>query len=135
MKLVLLTEMASTRYVYKNDLEHHLIGAIVEYYKAEHAKANGKKKWVEHWSTESKQLLSRFRDRLLHAIRGFKNRKKAALEVLEIIKDGDPRYRRAAENEVNRDYNQVFRLHIPEDSTTRFHRLVLRIIEDNTSTI
>lgn len=125
-----LLEFAYSRAAYKDHLEHKLIGAIVEYYKAEHAKANGKKRWVVHWTNESKRLLLEFGALLLHTIKGCRNRRKAAEEVLQIIKDGDHRYRRAARNTVCRDFNEQLDKPIPMMATTRFYRMVEAEIED-----
>jgi hypothetical protein len=125
----LLLEMAYTRSGYKNELESHLIGVILHYYKTEYAKANGQHKWVRHWTVEYKQMLGVFKKQLLHTVKGLRSRRKAALEVVEIIKHEDNNYRRAAQNEVNRDFKQKFRIPISDTTTEQIHQIILDSID------
>ena len=126
----LLFEMAYTRAVYKDELESYLIGAILHFYKVEYAKLNNQTRWIEHWSAEYEQQLKLFKKHILHTTRGFRNRRKAALEVLAIVKQEDNNYRRAVQNEVNRDFNQKFRKPITNIAIKQIHQTILNIIND-----
>lgn len=120
----LLLEFSLSRSSYKDQLLHILIGAIKEFYKAEHAKANNKKTWVVHWTNEYKQLLEIFGDLLLHPVKGCYNKRKAVLEVLQILKADDNRYRRIAQSIVCRDFKQQLTVPIPAKATEHFYTLV-----------
>lgn len=120
----LLLEFSLSRSSYKDQLLHVLIGAIKEFYKAEHAKANDKKTWVVHWTNEYKQLLEIFGDLLLHPVKGCRNKRKVAMEVLQILKADDNRYRRIAQNIVCRDFKQQLIVPIPAEATERFYALI-----------
>ena len=100
-----LEAMAYSRSVFKDKVEEHLGGALLEHYKAQLASKNGHTKWVRHWRTEVRNLLTRsFVAVLLHGIRGFKDRRKALDEVVAYIKSKDVGYRRAATNQILRDF-------------------------------
>jgi|HubBroStandDraft_2_1064218.scaffolds.fasta_scaffold109220_2 hypothetical protein len=97
--------MAYKREDFKNKVESHLTGAIVEFYKATLATKNGQTKWVLHWMSEVKQLVDRnLPFEILHPIRGFKDRSKAFADAVAEIKAGDDRYRRYAETTIIKDY-------------------------------
>src|SRR2546422_9159334 len=94
----LLTAMAYDRETFKDKVEEKAGGALLEHYKACLARATRQTKWVEHWETEVDRLLNtELVVVLLHSIKGFKDRKKAAREVLDHLRSLDTRYRRAAE--------------------------------------
>jgi hypothetical protein len=97
--------MAYNRQAFKDKLEEHLNGALLEFYKAELAEKNGYTKWVKHWRSEVKTLLERsLYTALIHDIRGFTDRKKAFDEVVKIVKGKDRTHRTVAENQVTRDF-------------------------------
>jgi di/tripeptidase len=97
--------MAYKRVDFKNKIESHLTGAVVEFYKATLAKKNGQSRWVQHWMTEVKNLVeTKLVAEILHPIRGFKDRRKAFDEAVAEIKAGDASYRRYAETTIKRDY-------------------------------
>jgi hypothetical protein len=121
--------MAFTRDGFKNQLEHKLVGAIIHHYQAELAKANGKNKWVVHWSNESKRLLVEFRTLLSHSIKGTWSRTKAAKEVVTLMKRNDKQYRRVAYNVVCRDFRSKLSNTLPE--RTKFWDRVGDIISDS----
>jgi hypothetical protein len=101
----MLVSMAYKRDDFKNKVQSHLTGAIVEFYKATLAKKNGQTKWVQHWMTEVKNLVERnLVAEILHPIRGFKDRNKAFIEAVEEIKAGDGSYRKYAETTIKKDY-------------------------------
>jgi hypothetical protein len=90
---------------FKNKVQSHLTGAIVEFYKATLAAKNGQTKWVQNWMTEVKQLVDRnLPFEILHPIRGFKDRGKAFAEAVTEMKASDASYRRYAEATIIQDY-------------------------------
>jgi hypothetical protein len=114
--------MAYKRMDFKNKVESHLTGAIVEFYKATLATKNGQTKWVQHWLTEVKQLVDRnLPFEILHPIRGFKDRSKAFAEAVAEIKAGDDRYRRYAETTIIKDYKlKKLKAELDDADTTAF---------------
>lgn len=100
-----LAAMAYRREDFKNKVEEHLGGALLEFYKARLARKNGESKWVDHWNTEVRNLVERsFVAALLHRIRGFSDRRRALAEVIASMKEDDASYRRVATNIVTRDF-------------------------------
>jgi hypothetical protein len=114
--------MAYKREDFKNKVQSHLTGAIVEFYKATLATKNGQTKWVQHWMTEVKQLVDRnLPFEILHPIRGFKDRSKAFTEAVAEIKAGDARYRRYAETTIIKDYKlKKLKVELDDADTTAF---------------
>ena len=101
----LLAAMAYKREPFKNKVEEHVGGALLEHYKARLAEKNGHTKRVEHWTTEMTRLVERsVVAALVHPIRGFTDRRRAAREAFEEIKANDAAYRRVATNIVKRDF-------------------------------
>jgi hypothetical protein len=100
-----LAAMAYRREDFKNKVEEHLGGALLEFYKARLASKNGETTWVAHWNTEVRNLVERsFVAALLHRIRGFSDRRRALAEVIASMREDDPSYRRAATSIVKRDF-------------------------------
>jgi PAS domain-containing protein len=100
-----LAAMAYRREDFKDKVEEHLGGALLEFYKARLARKNGETKWVVHWNTEVRNLVERsFVAALLHRIRGFSDRRRALNEVIASMREDDASYRRAAANIVKRDF-------------------------------
>ncbi len=126
-----LAKMAYSRQQFKDRVEEKVGGALLEFYKAECAAANGYTRWVEHWRTEVARLLGELQIVLLHEIRGFKDRRKAFTEVMNYLEGKDASYRRIAENAVMRDF-QVKRLRQPTPTASRanFHELTLKAAEE-----
>ena len=126
-----LKAMAYNRSTFKDKVEEHIGGALLEYYKATLAKKNGQTKWVRHWMTEVNSLLDRaLAAALLHSIRGFKNRRKALDEVVVSIKSKDAGYRRAAENVIMRDFAvKKVRKPLDDGDTAAFWDRVDRAVE------
>jgi hypothetical protein len=124
--------MAYKREDFKNKVESHLTGAIVEFYKATLAKKNGQTKWVQHWMREVKQLLDRnLPFEMLHPIRGFTDRRKAFAEAVAEIKSMDANYRRYAESTIKKDYNLTkLKLTIDDEDTAAFWTRVNDIAEN-----
>ena len=109
--------MAYKREDFKNKVQSHLTGAIVEFYKATLATKNGQTKWVQHWMSEVKQLVDRnLAFEILHPIRGFKDRSKAFAQAVAEIKAGDASYRRYAETTIKKDY-KLTKLKVGLDDT------------------
>jgi len=120
-----LARMAYSRQQFKNRVEEKVGGALLEFYKAECAAANGLTKWVNHWRSESKRLLGELQIVLIHEIRGFKDRRKALEEVLQYLNGKDGSYRRIAETAVARDYQlRKLKASVPEASTGVFREEV-----------
>jgi hypothetical protein len=124
--------MAYKRDDFKNKIESHLTGAIVEHYKATLAKKNGQTKWVSHWEGEVNRLIgSELVVAILHPIRGFKDRSKAFAEAVTEIKESDRSYRRYAENTVKRDYGlRRLKQGLEAVDTANFWKRVNVIAED-----
>lgn len=105
--------MAYKREDFKNKVESHLTGAIVHFYQVSLAKKNGQTRWVQHWMTEVKNLIENsLVAEIFHAIRGFKDRRKAFYEAIDEIKAGDSGYRHYADTVIKRDYN-LTKLKVP----------------------
>lgn len=130
----LLTAMAYTRHEFKNKVEEKVGGALLEHYQAVLATRNQQTRWVRHWQTEVNRLVdSELAVVLLHAIKGFKDRRKAAAEVIQHLHAVDDQYRRAAAHVVRRDYGlDALRAPISDEDTEAFHRLVQDVIETYT---
>jgi hypothetical protein len=112
-----LAAMAYRREDFKNKVEEHIGGALLEFYKARLASKNGESKWVTHWNTEVRNLVERsFVAALLHRIRGFSDRRRALNEVFASMREDDASYRRAATSIVKRDFG-VTKLKKPLDDT------------------
>lgn len=100
-----LQAMAYNRETFKDKVEEHVGGAYLEFYKATLAKKIGQSQWVQHWTTEVRNLLDRNLVTVIkHEVRGFKDRRKALVEVIVGLKAKDESYRRSAEHVVKRDY-------------------------------
>jgi hypothetical protein len=111
---------------FKNKVEEHLSGALLEFYKARLAQKNGQIRWIEHWMGEVSRLLERsLVAALLHPIRGFRDRRKALDEAIEEIKAIDAGYRRTAENVVKRDYGMAkLRRRLDDEDANAFWEMV-----------
>jgi len=121
-----IESMAYKRDDFKNKLQSHLTGAIVEFYKATLAKKNGQTKWVQHWMGEVRQLVERnLVAEILHPIRGFKDRRKAFIEAVAEIKAGDASYRRYADTTIKKDYKLTkLKFALDDADTTAFWKMV-----------
>ncbi len=118
--------MAYKREDFKNKVQEHLGGALLEFYKARLAMKNGETKWVVHWTTEATNLIERsFVAALLHRVRGFTDKRRALDEAIRELEEDDASYRRAAEHVVRRDFG-IRRLKHPltDDDTKAFWAMV-----------
>jgi|SRR5580700_8565806 hypothetical protein len=118
--------MAYAREDFKNKVEEHLSGALLEFYKARLAQKNGQIRWVDHWMGEVARLLElSLVAALLHPVRGFRDRRKALDEAIVELKAIDAGYRRTAENVIKRDYKIAkLRRHLDDEDTTAFWETV-----------
>ena len=123
--------MAYPRAEFKNKVQGHLIGAIIEFYKATLATKNGQTKWVKHWLSEVKQLVeTKLVAEILHPVRGFKDRRKAFDEAVAEIKTRDASFRRYAEHTVKRDYKLTkTKVGLGDDDTAAFWARVEGVAE------
>lgn len=98
--------MAYNRSVFKDKIEEHVGGALLEFYKATLAKKNiGKHPWIDHWFKEVRQLLDvNLVLALKHEIKGFKDKNKALNEVFSRLQTKDLSYRKSAELTIKKDY-------------------------------
>ncbi len=130
----ILKAMAYKREDFKNKVGEKVGGALFEYYKANLASTSGHSRWVQHWRSEVKRLIeTELVIVLLHPIRGFKDRKKAAWEEIDKIRAIDEQYRRAAEHTIQRDYGlKKLRTQITDQDTENFYRMVQRTIDTHT---
>jgi hypothetical protein len=130
----LLKAMAYNREQFKDRVEEKVGGALLEYYKAALASLHQQTRWVEHWQSEVDRLIdTELVVVLLHSIKGFKDRKKAAQEVIEHLHGIDERYRRAAGRIVKRDYGlKRPAAPIPEEIAEQFYQRVEETIEAHT---
>jgi hypothetical protein len=117
--------MAYTREGFKSRVEEKVGGALYEFYKAECAAANGQTRWVQHWRHESERLLEELQVVLLHAIRRFKDKRRAFNEVMAYIASKDGSNRRLAENTVKKDFRlKKLGAGVPDDARERFLAMV-----------
>jgi hypothetical protein len=117
--------MAYSRQTFKNRVEEKIGGALLDFYKAECAEANGQTRWVEHWRSEAGRLLGELQVVLLHEIRGFKDRRRAFNEVIQYVRSKDASYRRIAEAAVKRDFKlKKLKAGVPDDSWETFETAV-----------
>lgn len=126
-----LLAMAYDRNTFKDKVIEHVVGALREFYKAQLAEKNGKTKWVQHWRTESRQLLENNLDFVLeHPTRGNWNKKRAVEEALSYVRSIDNRYRTKATNQVLKDF-ELMKLKRPLDDsdTEAFYELVGRVVD------
>jgi hypothetical protein len=118
--------IAYAREDFKNKVEEHLSGALLEFYKARLAQKNAQIRWVEHGMGEVRRLLElSLVAALLHPIRGFRDRRKALDEAIEELKAIDSGYRRTAENVIKRDYRVTkLRKRLDDEDAVAFWELV-----------
>jgi len=130
----ILTAMAYKREDFKNKVGEKVGGALFEYYKATLASASGQTRWVQHWRAEVKRLIeTELVIALLHPIRGFKDRKKAARAIIAEIQAIDAQYRRAAEQTIQRDYGlKRLRAQITDKDTENLYQMVERVLATHT---
>lgn len=123
--------MADTRKGYKDRVYSKIGGAFFEWLKAEAGSANHKTKWVTHWRNEAKRLIQKeLPVALLHPIRGFKNRRKAAVEMLEYVESMLDSYLRASHNTAERDYKTPLKTKVSVDHAKTFFTEVQKQIDD-----
>lgn len=80
-----LQAMAYNRSTFKDKVEEHISGALLEFYKATLAQKAGQSKWVTHWTSEVRTPLDRNLVAVMrHEIKGFKDRRKAVAEVIRL---------------------------------------------------
>jgi hypothetical protein len=127
----LLAAMAYNREAFKDKVEEKVGGALLEYYKAHLARQAGQRRWVEHWDAEVTRLLdTELVVVLLHSIKGFKDRRKAAAEVLRQLRSMNPQYQRAAAHVVQRDYGlKRVPTQVASEITEQFFEKVQAIVE------
>ena len=127
----ILATMAYNREEFKNKVEEKIGGALLEYYKAALATLHRQTRWVQHWQAEADRLINtELVVVLLHSIKGFKDRKKAASEVIDQLRSIDDQYRRATEHIVKRDYGlKKLRAAITDSVTEEFYGEVQRVID------
>ena len=102
----IIKAMAYNRNTFKDRLEEHIGGALLEYYKYTLAIRIGQTKWVEHWQNEVEVLIGRnLVTALKHDIRGFKDRQKSLDEVIASLQAKDAGYKHTAQNIIKKDYN------------------------------
>lgn len=122
----ILVAMAYDRNAFKDKVEEHIGGALLEFYKARLATKNGQSRWVAHWMTEVDTLLNRtLVAALLHSIRGFKDRAKAFDQVEAALRARDDAYRAAADRVICKDFNlRKLRNGLSDEDTAAFWELV-----------
>lgn len=127
----ILHAMAFSREQFQDKVEEKLAGALLEHLKANLAVASGQTKWVRHWKSEAHRLLEiDFVIVLLHRIKGFKNRRKAADEVLAHLRAAAPNYVRSAAQIIKKDYSLKKTPDVvPDDALASFFRRVEQILE------
>lgn len=84
---------------------------------------NGRTKWVQHWTTEVRQLLRKMSTEFTHDIRGRYDLRKAYEEVKTEIQEDDPVFRRQAESTLRNRYGFVgLRVKLDDDDEAEFWR-------------
>lgn len=113
--------MAYSRSEFKNKVEEKVGGAFFEYLKAQYTKANKEEKWVMHWETEVTRLLdSELVVVLLHTS-SFKNKRKAANEVIDLLKRNAASYKSSAKKQLETSYfKRKFKHELSEDKIAAF---------------
>lgn len=126
-----IAAMAYRREDFKNKVGEKVGGALFEYYKATLASSSGQTRWVQHWRSEVERLIeTELVIVLLHPIKGFKDRKKAAREQIEEIRAIDAQYRQAAERTLQRNYGlKKLRARITEKESEQFYHRVEQLLE------
>lgn len=126
-----LRAMAYDRQSFKDKVEEHIGGALLEFYKATLAKRLGHTRWVQHWNSEVRTLLDRNLITVLrHEVRGFKDRRRAVAEVVAALKRKNSGYRRSAEAIVMKDYGLAkLKAELVDDDTRAFWARVDAAIE------
>jgi hypothetical protein len=124
--------MAYDRETFKDRVEEYITGAWFEFYKARSATKNGQTRWVMHWMREVRDLLDRLQLVIIqHEIRGFKNKRRAVEQVVEIVKSKDASFRRGAEGVVRRDFKlRKLRVELNDTDRDAFWALVHQAVED-----
>ena len=130
----IIEAMAYDREQFKNKVEEKVGGALLECYKAALATLEGKARWVQHWQAAADRLInSELVVVLLHSIKGFRDRRKAAAEVIQHLRSVDNQYQRAAEHTIRRDYGlKKLRASITDQITGEFYGNVQSVIAAHT---
>lgn len=128
----MLEAMAYDRQTFKDRIEEHIGGAILEFYKATLAKKNGETRWVQHWMTEVHTLLDHNLVLVItHEIRGFKDVRKAYNEVIAAIAAKDGSYRGIAARQIKRDFkSSELKVLLDDTDTAAFWERVNTAAED-----
>lgn len=128
-----LLAMAYNRETFKDKVEEHVSGALLEFYKATLATKLGYKNdhWSDHWFKEVYTLLDRNLVTVLsHEIRGFKDRRKALDEILGVLKKKEPAYRGIAERVILKDYKlKKLNVKIEDEDAAAFWKRVEDAVE------
>jgi hypothetical protein len=114
--------MAYDRNAFKDKVEEHVSGALLEFCKATLAKKNGQTRWIIHWMSEVSTLLNRNLVLVLaHSVRGIngtKGKRKACDEVFKLLRDKNDQYKRIAEGIIKNDYKLTKLKHSLDDRDT-----------------
>ena len=123
----LLQAMAYDRNDFVNKIEHHLVGAIAEFYKSTLAKKNGQTDLIYHWMTEVDRLINMEMPReIRHNIRGFRDRRKAFETAISEVQSNDKSHRKYAEGQVKKDFKLPKLQHMLNDSDTEAFWVAVR---------
>ena len=124
--------MAYNRTEFKNKFEEKIGGALYEYLKAEYAKANKETKWVTHWNNEVTRLVDTELVVILLHSSSFKNKIKAAGEVISDIKRMVGSYKRSAKNQLEKSYfNKKFKKEVDEKRIHAFFERIEKIVDSH----
>jgi len=124
--------MAYSRTDFKNKVEEKIGGALYEYLKATYAKANGETKWVTHWNSEVDRLLDTEIVVVILHTATFKNKLKAATEVLTELKKVLNNYKSSAKKQLETSYfKKPFKKEIDEKQIQSFFDRVGDIIHSH----
>ena len=124
--------MAYSREEFKNKVEEKVGGALYEYLKAAYTKENGETKWVAHWTSEVSRLLNTELVVVLLHTATFKNKEKAAKEVLDSLHKLADNYKKSAKKQLETSYfKKTFKKEIGEARVETFFTRVQKLITDH----
>lgn len=124
--------MAYSRTEFKNKVEEKIGGALFEYLKSKYTTANSETKWVRHWDSEVNRLLDTELVVVLLHTASFKNKQKAAYEVIDSLKNMVESYRKSARLQLEKNYfRRSLKVEIPEKKIKEFFHRVETIVTEH----
>lgn len=120
------------RKTFDKKITEKIVGALREFTKYKTAELNNQTKWVQHWKTEVDRLINiEFIDIYKSPIKGFKNKEKVLLEIINQFSDkaNIKQYERYSKNVYKKYYKADPKKLITEKEIQEFLNNILTSVE------